>query len=250
MLRTNYQSIVNTPLYFSSLFSGNNKGQRAEWAGNVSFKNNVANVLKITEKINHGERGDMFLDFGEFSTMDERKILRIRRGNTKSGQVELRKPGRQGLHPLKVRVITVLLRADYSLVYPSEPTDIIGIFLLPVITESGNIAMRPDDPSSLMLCISCDVINQSEHIEIVYGKIADDTFPEHMCEIVGTGKDKKIRIKAIFYYDQLKNNPEKQNELRELYKSFAKRQVSENAIISYETAITDELIENEKSEKK
>jgi hypothetical protein len=248
MLCDNYHVIVNTPFYFSSLFEGNNKRQRSEWAANVSFKINVADVLSITETTNHGERGDMLLDFGEFHTMEERKILVIQNGvKSKTSLLYLRKQGQQGLHPSKVGVTTGFQRVNRGQPYPSEPDDFNSCIIFPVLTELGELAMRPDDPSAIGLSLSCDAANQSEYIEIMADKIGVGAFPAHMCEIVGIWKKPRIRIKAVFYYNQLKDNPEKLNELRELYRLFAERTPSENAIAAYENAVTDELITNEKN---
>ncbi len=253
MICDNYHTIVKTPAYLSSLFDDNDKGHTTEWAYNVSFKMNVADVLSIIQTPVHGGRGDMDLDFGgEFRVRDERKILRIagrdQKGNIDllSWALDLRERGKQGLHPLNVRTVTAFARADRSEPFPSKPSDIVALIVVPVITETGNGALRPDKPEVRTLHISCDVANRSEYFEIVPGKIAADAYPAHLCETVGVGRKRKYRIKAVFYYDQLKNNPEKLNEVRELYKLFAERQVSENAIATYEAAVTDELIEKEK----
>ncbi len=59
-----YPSIVNTPMYLSSLFVGVN--QQIEWAGNVAYTENVVKRIDNFEQIEiHGQRGDMHLKYDD-----------------------------------------------------------------------------------------------------------------------------------------------------------------------------------------
>ncbi len=249
MIRDNHHTMINTPQFWSMLFKGGNKSQLAEWAYNVAIKRNVEDPLGIKQRINHGERGDMILEFGNVRVLDERKLLKIHSSvkNLISLILDLRKSGRQGLHPSKVRTVTCPIRGDRSNKNPGNPEDYIALSVFSVITESGDLALRPDAPSSQTLSMSCDVANRSEYIDITVDKIGVGAFPAHLCEIIGIWhKHPKLRIKCVFYFDQLKSNPEKLIELRDLYTMFSEREVSANAIINYENAVTDELIDIEK----
>ncbi len=54
-------------------------------------------------------------------------------------------------------------------------------------------------------------------------------------------------IRAVFYYDDLKPGSQRLAELRELYRLFAEREPNEAAIAAYKMAVTDELIDREKT---
>ncbi len=249
-IRDNRHTMMNTPVFWSWLFKDGDKEHLAERAGNVAIELNVSDPLGIKQRIIHGRRGDMILDFGGFQVKDERKILgvhNVTQQASKSLHFALRQTGHQGLHPSKVRTVTCPMRKDRKKKYPSKPEDYTAVSVFPVISESGNLALRPREPSSLELSMSCDVANRSEYIEITLDKIAADAFPAHMCKIVGIWTKKpKLRIKCVFYFDELKTNPKKLNELRELYRTFAEREVSADAIAAYENAVTDTLIDREK----
>ena len=236
----NYPYIVNTSKYLSSLFTDANK--RTEWAGNTSFEIHVADVLGITQTPNHGERGDMFLDFGEFQLLDERKTLLV--NNVKKTndcwKLDLRNMGKQGLDPSKVRIITAFIRSDRTKTCPDQPDDFIAFIMLPVITASGHLALRPDKPESHTLCMNCDITNQSEYVEIKADKIGVDIYPNQ------TTEGSTTRIKAVFYYSQLTPGSERLTELQQLYRLFAERTPSEDAIQAYTTTVTDELIDRER----
>ncbi len=245
----NYHTMASTPDYWESLFKDDgSSAKRTEWAGNVSFTKNVANNLEITEKTNHGERGDKWINGGDFLSKDERKVLAINGHSPKSHcwMFRVRGLGHEGLHPSHLHTVTVIIRKDRSKKHPNQPSDFIAIGIFPVLTGLGEIAVRPDNPSAFTVPMTCDTANHSEYMDIAYGKIADDAFPAHMCEIVIVGNKKKLRIKNVFYYDDLNNSPEKRTELRNLYKLFAERTASENAITTYENAVTAELIDKEK----
>ncbi len=249
LLYNNYHFMVNTPFYFSSLFSSNSDTHRTEWAGNVSFENNVANVLNITLKYIHGGRGDVCLDFGKFQLDDERKILKVNNGakSNKSCILRLRTLGHQGMDPSKIGIVTAFIRLDRSESFPREPENFIGFFLSSIITASGNLALCPKAPATCELSLNCDVSNWSDYVEIVADKIAEDAYPESMQETFMTKSGlKKIRIKAVFYYKDLYPGSKRLEELRELYNIFAVRKPNESAITAYKSAVSDELIDNEK----
>ena len=166
--------------------------------------------------------------------------------------VELRQRGRQGLDPSKnVRATTAIVRLDRSNKYPGDPTDFTAIIPFPVLTASGNIALRPDDPSARTLYMNCDIANHNEWIEVTTGMIGADAYPPSMQKIErSTCNDrttKKTLIRAVFYYDDLKPGSQRLAELRELYRLFAEREPNEAAIAAYKMAVTDELIDREKT---
>lgn len=246
-----YPLIITTAKHLSSLFP--DPTRRTEWVCDMSFETNVADILNITQKRIHGERGDMQLDFdGEFQVIDERKTLGVKRrskksnaNNSKSWELGLRGLGKQGLNPSKVRVTTGFIRSDRSQRCPNQPEQIIGFVLLCVITAAGNLALRPDKPESLHLNMSCDTANRSEWVEFVADKIGANMYPDQ--ETFVSGETTKTRMRAAFYYDELKNPDGKRlAELRKLYKTFANRTPTADAIQHYETAVSDELIDNEK----
>ncbi len=64
-----YPSIVNTPMYLSSLFI--NVRDQVEWAGNVAYAKNVAELLpNMNQKEIHGQRGD-------FMHVDSMMMVRV-----------------------------------------------------------------------------------------------------------------------------------------------------------------------------
>jgi hypothetical protein len=83
-------------------------------------------------------------------------------------------------------------------------------------------------------------------------KVSPDMYPDQETYMPtkrtkGMAKGMRTRLRAIFYYDELKNPDGKRlAELRELYKTFASRTPTEEAIRAYETAVNDELIDDEK----
>ncbi len=249
-----YPYIVNTPFYFASLFADTAVGQRAEWAGNVSFELNVANVLDIQQKYLHGNRGDVRMRFDDDCEIDdERKILGVHsQVDSSCCKLELRNRGRQGLDPSKnVRATTAIVRLDRSNKYPGDPKDFTAIIPLPVLTASGNIALRPDDPSARTLYMNCDIANHNEWIEVTADMIGADAYPPSMQKIdrstCNNKTTKKTLIRAVFYYDDLKPGSQRLAELRELYRMFAEREPNEAAIAAYKLAVTDELIDREKT---
>ncbi len=246
-LYNKYPDIVNTPAYFSSLFTGTASGKLTEWAGDVSFDTYVAKALNITQTRIHGKCGDVHLDFGgEFQVDDERKTLGVLHANINYYRLEIRHRGRQGLHPSKVRTTTAVVPSTSSDT-SNQSEEFTALIVFPVITASGNVALRSDDPSLRGLYMTCDVANRSEYIEILSDTIGTDAYPESMCEIDDSGPKTKIRIRAVFYYDDLKPGSKRLTELRDLYKLFAERTPSEVAITAYNEAVTDELIDREKA---
>ncbi len=251
-LYKDYPSIVTTTEHLSSLSLDPRK--RTEWICDMSFDVHVAKVLGITQKRIHGQRGDMHLDFGgEFQLDDERKTLGVKTSktvvdvaNSKSWRLNLRHMGRQGLHPSKVRVITGFIRSDRRQKYPSQLEQIIGFVLLCVITASGNLALCPNKPETPQLHMTCDVANRSDYIELISDKVGPDMYPGQETFMSGK-KTNKTRLRAVFYYDELANPGGKRlAELRELYKTFASRTPTEEAIRAYETAVSNELIDDER----
>ncbi len=250
-LHNNYPHIVNTREYLSGLFV--DASRLTEWICNVSFATHVAHpdILNITEKTIHGERGDKFLNFGEYQLRDERKILGVDKTIIVDGcKLTLRKQGHEGLNPEKVDVITFFIRSDPDLICPDKPEQIIGFGLLPVTTANGDIALCPNRPQSLHLSMTFDVSKWEEWISITPDRIGNHTYPENMQIAAGTTAKPKTSIKAIFYYKDLQPGSARLNELRELYKLFASRQPNEDAIRAYRTAVSSELIDSEKAKKK
>ncbi len=248
-LYNNYPYIVNTSEYLTSLFYG--KTHCTEWAGNTSFETHVAKILNIKQKWIHGQRGDVILELSNGSTLrDERKTLGVVHSGATSWSVDLRLRGQRGLDPLIVRLITATVRSDRSKTCPSNPNDFIALVLLCVITASGDLALRPNDPAARHLSMSCDIANRDEYVEFVADKIDASMYPEHMRETYKSGSTIKTKLKAVFYYDQLTPGSERLNELQELYKTFAERTPNANAIQAYRMAVNDELINTEKNNMK
>ncbi len=251
-LHNNYPHIVNTPEYLSSLFV--DASRLTEWICNVSFAIHVAHpdILNITEKTIHGERGDKFLNFGEYQLKDERKILGVvdKTISVNGWKLPLRKQGHEGLNPLKVNVITFFIRSDRDLICPDKPEQIIGFGLLPVITANGDLALCPNRPESLHLSMTFDASKCEEWVLITPDRIGNNTYPENMQIVAGTTSKPKTSIKAIFYYKDLQPGSARLNELRELYKLFANREPSKDAIRAYQSAVNSKLIDGEKATKK
>ncbi len=259
MFRENHDFMANIPIHWSSLFNGNS--DRTEWAGNTAYDIHVVNQVNaadaedasptMTQTIIHGMRGDMCLEFADFWVKDERKTLGVKHGvKSQSWRVETRHAGRQGIDPSKVHIITASVRSDRSTKTPSEPSDFTACIVLPTTTASGNLAIFPNDPtSSYHLHMTCDVDNHDEYIQVMPGNIALDAYPESMREIINPGTSKeRIRIRAVFYYDQLKHGSERLNQLLELYRLFANRTPNQGAIDASITSL--EVIESEKQKMK
>lgn len=238
-----FTSVVQTPLYLSSLFVDDLN--RTEWACNQSFDISVLPLLEASQTIHHGARGDMWLDFNDFRILDERKILRVH--HSKNGwALALRNPGQQGLHPSKVHVTTGFIRSDRIARVPSNAEDIIGFILLPVLTSDGHLAIRPDNPKANGIFLVCEP--GSEWVRISVDKIGKNTYPNEMTRPGPLSKhNATVEIRAAFYYDTLKPNSDRLLELVNLYKDFASRVPTQEAIDAFANAVTDELIEAEKS---
>lgn len=244
LLCDNYNSVVNTTEHFSSLFIS--ACDRTEWAGNRSFEMmNDTQELGLIQTLIHGARGDMKLKLkDEYELVDERKTLIVDHCSSKSWRLPLRQSGQQGMNPLIVNTITASVRRDRSNIFPSEPEDFIGFVFFPILTASGNLALRPDVPSACSLCLSCDTNNRDEWIRISIDKIGSDTYPEHMTEMIPGSK--YIKIKAVFYYDILTKGSERWHDFLYLFRLFAKRVPTQDAIDAYNNAVTPELIDTEK----
>jgi hypothetical protein len=243
MLCENYDKVVNTFEHFSSLFTG--ASERTEWAAGRSFEMvNDIQELRLTISLIHGERGDVKLKLdNEHEIVDERKTLSIGNGS-KSWELCLRRMGQQGLNPLKVNTTTAFIRCDRYMKWPRESKDFIGFVFFPVLTASGNLALRPDIVRAHGLCMSCDTNNHDEWIRINRNKVGNDAYPEHMTEIIPGSK--YIKIRAVFYYDTLTKGSERWNDFLCLFRLFAKRVPTQVAIDAYNNAMTPELIEEEK----
>jgi hypothetical protein len=245
LLCDNYDKVVNTPDHFSSLFSSVSK--RTEWASNRSFEiMNETQELGLTISLIHGGRGDVKLKLDdEHVIIDERKTLAVDGSiDSASWRLPLRQGGKQGLNPLKVNTTTASIRGDRHIKFPSEPWNFIGIMFCPVLTASGNLALRPDNPRALDLAMRCDVANRDEWVRVIANKIDADIYPEHMTQILPGSKH--IKIKAVFYYDTLTKGSERWNDFLYLFRLFAKRVPSQAAIDAYNNAITPQLIDEEK----
>lgn len=245
-----YPHIVNTPAYFASLFKG--KAGRTEWAGDASYENILLSLVPIKLTRLHGQRGDVVLEYDNgkfrFRLVDERKTLAINHGvESDCWWLVLRTLGQQGLHPSIVDIVTAFARSDRSMVFPDQPEHFKGFGLFAVLTEFGNIALRPDNPVSLSLHFSCNVANNDEYIHIRADKIDVNMYPESMRKIDENDKT-MIYIKAMFYYDELiKPDGKRLHELLELYTMISNRKASASAVQKYESAITAELIAKEKA---
>ncbi len=251
-----HPSILATPEYLKSLFNGESD-HRTEWAGNVSYENNVLTLVSIEQIVKHGERGDILAKYNDgkfkFELTDERKILTAMHNKqlklSNSWQCNLRKTGHQGLHPSKIDMIIAFLRSDRTNINPSRPEDFAGFIVLCVLTADGERALRPDDPSALTLCMYCNVAERDEYIHVKTDKIGANMFPDSM-QMQDEEDDSMTKIKAVFYYDELKKPDGKRlRELLELYTMIAERRakIKPSAIEAYETAVNDELISKEKA---
>ncbi len=242
-LADNYPHIVSTSYYLSSLFI--DASNRTEWASNMSFTNNVACVMKnMKEKLNHGERGDRILEFSgksKYTLKDERKTLGVNRSGILKWILDLRKPGQQGLNPQMVNIITAIMRLDRDIVHPSEPEQFGMIIVLPILTASGDIALRPDNPAARNLHIVYDIAKGGDYIQVRSARIGAGTYPDDMQSTDG----KRTLIKAVFHYKDLIPGSKRLKELQNLYKLFASRTPNANAIEAYERAINDEVIDKE-----
>ena len=245
-----FHTVTNTPEHWLSLFNDNSHAKRTEWAGNVAFETNVASVAGIVQHYIHGGRGDVEMDFGDFKHKDERKTLRVNHAeNPKSNAWAhpIREPGQRGLHPSEVSLTTASVRRDRKMVTPANPTDLIGMVLLATVTESGNIGIRPDNPAANHLYMNFNLSQRSNYVDFDANVIGNDMYPEHMRELFTCPKtgDSKIRFKAVFYYKDLYPGSPRLAELMEVYRLFANRQPTEDAINAYESVVTDELIDDE-----
>jgi hypothetical protein len=130
------------------------------------------------------------------------------------------------------------------MIFPSEPENFIGLIFCPILTASGNIALRPDNPSACTLDMTCDVANRDEWICIIANKVDADIYPKHMMKIIPGSK--YIKIQAVFYYDTLTKGSQRWYDFLFLFRLFAKRVPSLAAIAAYNNAVTPELIDTEK----
>jgi hypothetical protein len=128
--------------------------------------------------------------------------------------------------------------------WPNKPENFIGFVFLPILTASGNLALRPDNPSTCTLNMDCNVANRDEWISIIADKVAKDIYPKHMMEIIPGSR--YIKIRAVFYYDTLIHGSERWHDFLYLFRLFAKRFPTQEAIDAYNNAITPELIDKEK----
>jgi hypothetical protein len=256
----NFSAIVNTPEYLKSLF--NSVTSCTEWAGNMAYENNILELvkgLKLTP--NHGERGDMVLEYDDgegfkFKVKDERKTLGVVGGSTdikslewNSWNVVLRAPGHQGLDPSKVDLTTASKRSNRLLPNPNKPEDFPAIVVLPVLTADGNPALRPDDQSACTLNMHISP-GEREYIRVKTSKIGANIFPESMQKIDEENKS-MTKLKVLFYYDDLKNPDGKRlRELLELYTMIEERRknIKPSAIEAYKTAVNASLIAKEKNQ--
>jgi hypothetical protein len=242
-LADNYPHIVSTSYYLSSLFT--DASHRTEWASNMSFTNNVASVLKnMKEKLNHGERGDRILEFSgksKYTLKDERKTLGVNRSGILKWMCELRAPAQQGMNPLKLNIITAIMRLDRDIVHPSEPEQFGAMIVLPLLTASGDLALRPDNPAARTLHMIYDLAKGGDYVQIRSTRIGAGTYPDDMQSTDG----KRTLLKAVFHYKDLTPGSKRLKELQQIYKLFASRTPNANAIQAYERAINDELIDKE-----
>ncbi len=247
-------SIVNTPAYLSSLFNGNS--ECAEWASNVAYEHNVLTLVPIELKIIHGQRGDILAkyDNGEFrfELRDERKILKVcwvHDPKSNSWELLSRKLGHQGLHPSKVDMVTASIRSDRNKKNPNDPKDFPAFIVVPVLTADGDLAFRPDKPSACSLSINYNVAKRDDYFRVKTNRIGANMYPASM-QMQDEDDKSMTKIKAVFYYDDLKKPDGKRlRELLELYTMIAERRekIKPSAIEDYETAVNDELIEQEKN---
>ncbi len=255
----NFPSIVNTPEYLKSLF--NSVTSCTEWAGNLAYENNILELvkgLKLTP--NHGERGDMVLEYDDgegfkFKVKDERKTLGVVGGSKdvkslewNSWRVVTREPGHQGLDPSKVDLTTASKRSNRLLSNPNKPEDFPAIVVLPVLTADGNPALRPDDQAAFGLNMHISP-GEREYIRVKTSQIGANIFPESMQKIDEKNKS-MTKLKVLFYYDDLKNpNGKRLRELLELYTMIGERRknIKPSAIEAYKTAVNASLIAKEKN---
>ena len=238
IINTNFLTLTNTEDYFTSLFKG--EYNRIEWLGNKSFNIHVSPLLNITQTINHGERGDIFIHFidKKYTLLDERKTLKFHRGITSCTHIfRIRSQGSHGLNPNKVHITTAFIRNRLN------TEEIIGFIILPVIDSNGQLALRPDRPDALDFSLRCNINNREEWISVNSKFISPDIYPSYLTRL----NDDTIEIKAVFYYDRLYNkNSNRLNDLSFLYNTISTRIPSLTAINAYNNSITDELINNEK----
>ncbi len=250
-LSTKYSFLVHTPTYFSSLF--NDKAHKTEWAGNEAYKNNVLKLVNIHLTPIHGERGDICMKYDDgtykFDLKDERRTLGVANDvDSNSWRLYLRNRGHHGMNPSIVDLATAHIRSDRSQPYPDKPEDFIGISIFAVITSGGNLAIRPDNPSSRNLDMNFNAYNGDQYVTIQTKRIGAGMYPDSMQiddQLSGTTK-----IKSVFYYKDLANPDGKRlHELLELYTLIAQRRDANftNAQLSYDTAVNQQLIDKEKA---
>lgn len=244
LLGSNNDSVMNTVDYFSSLFTSDSG--RTEWAGCKSFEvMNNEQELGLECTLIHGIRGDMKLKLDKYEIIDERKTLAVVHGiKSTTWGLCLRSRCRQGLNPLKVNTTTAYIRSDRAMPWPREPKDFSALMFLPVLTASGNLALRPNVPNAHSLHMNCNTNNHDEWIRVSIDKIGKDTYPENMTEIIPGSR--YIKIRAIFYYDTLTKGSERLHDFLYLFRLFASRKPTQAAIDAYNNAITPELIEQER----
>ena len=107
----------------------------------------------------------------------------------------------------------------------------------------------------LMICrrrglsINYNVAKRDDYFRVKTNRIGTNMYPASM-QMQDEDDDSMTKIKAVFYYDDLKKPDGKRlRELLELYTMIAERRtkIKPSAIEDYEKAVNDELIEQGKN---